>query len=97
MSIKLMAQVWDEATRLDGSELIVMLCLADHANDDGVCWPSTQEIADRCRVTRRHAVRLLSRLERGGYVYIRKESGRATRYTLNITGNTVAPITDFDI
>lgn len=87
MSIKLMAQVWDEATRLDGSELIVMLCLADHANDDGVCWPSTQRIADRCRVTKRHAIRLLARLERGGYIRTHKENGKATRYTLNVTGD----------
>lgn len=88
MSIKLMSRVWDEATSLDGSKLIVMLCLADHANDEGICQPSTQEIAHRCRVTKRHAIRILSGLEKAGFVSSRKRPGQVTIYALTPQGKT---------
>ncbi|WP_279572019.1 helix-turn-helix domain-containing protein [Volucribacter amazonae] len=35
---------------------LVLLKLADNANDDGVCFPSYQFIADKCEMTRRSAI-----------------------------------------
>ena len=53
MSIKLMSEIWDnEDPGLSGSRLNILLCLADHANDDGVCWPSIPRIAKRVRIDR---------------------------------------------
>ena len=35
------------------AELLVLLALADHARDDGVCWPSIRTIAAKARVEER--------------------------------------------
>lgn len=78
-----MTRVWDE-TRFKGTDLLVLLCLADHANDDGICWPAYDRLAARARCSRRQAIRCVENLiaegwvdrvgrkpvERGGYVNI---------------------------
>lgn len=42
-----MCQVWDEPLQTHTQKL-VLLALADNANDDGVCWPSMRTIARKC-------------------------------------------------
>ena len=51
MSVKIMALVWDR-TDLSQSETLVLLALADRADEQGRCWPSIDGIAERARVTR---------------------------------------------
>jgi hypothetical protein len=63
MSIRVLTQVWD-SDRLKGTELLVLLCLADYANDEGICWPSIGKIAMRTRQSPRNARRLIERLEK---------------------------------
>ena len=41
MSIRVMTQVWDTSEQ-KGSALLLLLALADHAADDGFCWPGIQ-------------------------------------------------------
>lgn len=91
MSIRLMAQLWDnEDHDLSGSKLLVVLCLADHSNDDGVCWPSINRIAKRTRIDRRSVMRNLQALEEMGYITVVRTPGRPNRYTVNATrGNSV--------
>ena len=91
MSIRLMAQLWDnEDHDLSGSKLLVVLCLADHSNDDGVCWPSINRIAKRTRIDRRSVMRNLQALEDMGYITVVRTPGRQNRYTVNATrGNSV--------
>lgn len=36
MSVKVMSYVWD-ISLFKGSDKLIMLCLADHADDAGVC------------------------------------------------------------
>jgi hypothetical protein len=61
MSIKYMTKVWDSG-RWSGSDLVMMLALADFANDNGYCWPSVPTLAQKCRTTERQAQRILHRL-----------------------------------
>jgi hypothetical protein len=61
MSIKYMTRVWDSG-RWTGSELVMMLALADFANDNGYCWPSVPTLAQKCRTTERQAKRILHSL-----------------------------------
>lgn len=68
MSIKRATCVWETSTR-KGAALLALLCLADHANDDGICWPSVDRIAWRSRVNERHARRLLRELEDCGEIW----------------------------
>lgn len=71
---------------------LVLIKLADHANDDGECWPSIAHIADHCEMSRssvKHHIRelekarLLERYGRSGTkgsasnVYILRLSGDA--------------------
>lgn len=76
-----MAAIWDNRDPdLNGTRLIVLLCLADHANDDGECWPSLERLANRARVTRRNVIEHLKALRRLGYIDIIHNPGKKNRY-----------------
>lgn len=59
MSIKYMTCVWESDRPWAGSVLLVMLALADYANDDGYCWPSIGSVARKCRLSERQAQRII--------------------------------------
>ena len=66
----------DHATNVSGSELLVLVSLAEWADADGFCWPSHDSIARRARVSRRQAIRLVQNLVDKGLV---KQVGRRQR------------------
>lgn len=66
MSIKLQTMVWDLDLPL--SRKMLMLSLADQANDEGFCWPDYETLARRCSVSRRTLFQCLSDLEQDGLV-----------------------------
>ncbi len=70
MSMDLMVKAMK--TRV-GSPLrkLVLIKLADNANDQGECWPSYQHIADQCEMSRRSVMSHIETLCKGGLV--RKE------------------------
>jgi len=51
VSIRLMSMAW--SLDLPAPRKLVMLKLADHASDDGVCWPALDYIAAHCGMSRR--------------------------------------------
>lgn len=51
MSIKLMSAVWD--LELKPISKLLLLALADNANDQGVCWPSISHIMKKTSLARR--------------------------------------------
>jgi hypothetical protein len=75
MSIKLMTYVWDHSNH-SGTELLMLLALADHANDDGLCWPSIARLAARCRLQPRQAINVLHKLEQAGDITVQRGGGR---------------------
>lgn len=66
MSIKLQTMVWD--LELPLSRKMLMLSLADQANDEGFCWPDYETLMRRCSVSRRTLFQCLSDLEQDGWV-----------------------------
>jgi hypothetical protein len=62
MAIKLISAVWDIDGVRDPRMLLVLLALADHCNDEGVCWPSMARIAQRARCSERQAKRVVAKL-----------------------------------
>jgi hypothetical protein len=48
MSIKTMMRVW-EHSQMRGAARCLLLALADFANDDGICWPGTANLAAKIR------------------------------------------------
>lgn len=83
MSVKVMSYVWD-ISLFKGSDKLIMLCLADHADDAGVCWPSIETIARKSGVSPTTVKATLKKLEAGGWIVKRNQfkkadSGRLVR------------------
>ena len=80
MSVELMTKAFKSKT---GNPLtkLVLVKLADNANDDGVCYPSYKRIAIQCEVSRPTAISHVKKLEAMKYLSIRErktENGNAT-------------------
>ena len=82
MSVRVMATVWQDAKEYREGPLLVLLALADWANDEGWCWPSVPAIAEKSRLTERQVYNVLAGLVRDGVVVKQAGGGRgkATRY-----------------
>ena len=85
-----MSLVWDSG-KLNGSELLALLALADFANDEGYCWPSVPRIAKRIRTSERQAIRVLRSIgERGFIAIVESGNGRGspTMYRIELASLT---------
>ena len=92
MSIKLMSQIWDnQDPQLTGSKLVIMLCLADHANDNGECWPSIARLAERARIAPANVTRHIKELKAAGYLIVTRTSGTHNTYVVSATPGASAP------
>ena len=83
MSIRLTSQIWDSG-RYEQTALLVLLALADQANDDGVCWPAVSTIAARARCSARYVRTLLGEFEKDGWISIEHREGKPSMYRLTI-------------
>lgn len=82
MSIKLMSLVWE--LDLPPGEKLVLLALADQANDAGVqCWPSVATIAKRSGQGERTVRRALADLEKLGHLTRNHRDGNSTQYEVH--------------
>lgn len=79
MSLQVTTAVWEGAHSLKGTPLLVLLALADHAHDDGWCWPSAPTIARMVRCEERQVRRIFEALESAGWVVIERRQGRSHR------------------
>ena len=87
MSIKLMAQVWEHSEISEPSELLVLLALADWANDDGECWPAMKTLGAKARISDRMARTYVRRLEHKGLLVCpstKGGKGHSNRYILRL-------------
>lgn len=69
MSIKYMVAVWRSYIPSSGAKM-VLLKLADNANDEGVSWPSISTIAEQCSMSVRAVHRHLALLKSGGFITV---------------------------
>lgn len=74
MSIKVMAAVW-ERSRHEGTELLMLLALADFSDDAGNSYPAVSTLATKCRMKPRNANYLLARLQASGELEVRPNEG----------------------
>ncbi len=70
-----MTNVWNSQTDFSPSELLVLLALADWANDDGFCWPAVPTLARKARMKDRNAQLILKKLEGEGFIEILPHQG----------------------
>ena len=82
MSIRVMTSVWDDLRTQVHSELLVLLALADWANDDGYCWPTISALATKARLSERAVQQIVGRLTTTGRIRRIQGGGRgrANRY-----------------
>lgn len=69
-----MAQAFGAEVGHSGKKL-VLLKLADNANDKGECWPSYQHVADQCEISRRSAMRYIDQLIEDGWIEKQSRKG----------------------
>lgn len=82
MSVKLMAIVWE--LDLPPGEKLVLLALADQANDHGTqCWPAVATIAKRSGQGVRTVRRALENLQKAGHLTRDHRHGTSTQYRVH--------------
>ncbi len=86
MSIKIMTQVWEHAPYQDASVLLVLLALADWANDRADAWPTIPELARKARQSERNVRYVLRKLEEDGMIERFEARGRTHKneYHINL-------------
>jgi DNA-binding transcriptional ArsR family regulator len=82
MSISLMTYAW-RIPCAENSDKLVLMKLCDHANDDGVCWPSWGHLVKHTGLSRATVARSLGRLEEAGILSRESRTGTSTMYTIH--------------
>jgi len=86
MSIKIMSSVWELDLKV-GLKM-VLLALSDHANDDGVCWPSYRKLQKKCSCSRSGLMDKMKKLEQLGYLVrehrIESNKQMSNNYLINL-------------
>lgn len=69
---------------------LILLKLADNANDKGECWPSYKHIADQCETSRRSVIAHIDALVELGLINIRHrkaaQGNKSNLYQLDLSG-----------
>lgn len=91
MSIKVMNAVWQDAS-CEGGALLVLLALADFADEEGNCFPSIAVLAYKSRMSTRSVKRHISDLTNDGVIrVVKKGVGRGNRSVYRIKFDSFPP------
>lgn len=82
MSVKAIAWAWEQDVPTS-SDKLVLLALADHADDLGVCWPGKKGIAEKTGISDRTVNRSVDRLEESGLLVMEERFDPRGRQTSN--------------
>lgn len=95
MSIKVMNWVWDRSPT-KGTELLMLLAIADNAADDGSnAFPSVSTLARKTRLDERTVQRIVRKLARQDQLLVEERGGReANRYTIPMREEVSTPPAD---
>ena len=74
-----MTAVWDLSDH-KGSALLLLLALADYADDVGLCWPGQGTLAKKTRLSRRQVIRISAKIQETGELWVLQR-----RHTSNIS------------
>ena len=74
MSVATMARVWATSSH-SGTELLMLLAIADFSDDDGRAYPAVATLAKKCRMTDRNARLILANLRDSGELVVRFGEG----------------------
>ena len=75
---------------------LVLLKLADNANDNAECWPSYKHIADHCEINRRSVMRHINQLALDGFLTKQYRKGikgnTSNKYRITIPSDNLSPL-----
>lgn len=75
---------------------MILIKLADNANDNGECWPSYQHIADQCETSRRTVINHINELEKMGLIKkIARKTNRgnsSNKFILTLPSENYSPV-----
>lgn len=83
MSVRVMTAAW--AVDLPAGEKLVLLALADCANDEGKCYPGLASLARKTGKSRRSLIDTIHALEAAGQISREILIGKGTNYTVHPT------------
>ena len=69
MSVKAMTWAWEQ--NVPPSTKVVLMALADHADDDGACFPGLKTVGHKCRMQKRTVQHHLAVLRNQGLVTVK--------------------------
>lgn len=86
MSIEWMTHVWNNSKQ-KGSQLLMLLAIADYANETGKAWPGIETLSQRTRQTPRNTIRIIEKLAKSGEITISERASNygTNEYTLNLS------------
>jgi hypothetical protein len=90
MSIRIMTNVWDR-TDITSTQKLVLLALADWANDEGLCWPSIDRVCVKSSLTRRTVQIAIKDLSEMGLLTQEKSTGRSCKYWIKVEAQEMHP------
>lgn len=91
MSVHASAYVWEHSQQ-KGTELLLMLAIADIAHKNGVAFPSVATLARFIRMSDRNTTRVLKKLERSGELEIRRNAGPHGTHLFRIRMDVTLPL-----
>jgi hypothetical protein len=95
MSIDIMRTIFkNEKDITDPTDVLVLLCLADWCNDEGVCFPKIKTICSKTRLSQRTIYAKLKNFEGRGWISRENREGTSNIYTLCIPPAVDAPPLD---
>lgn len=80
MSLRLMSAAW--AANLPSTPKLVLLALADNANDEGNCAPSIKTIMGKCSLSERAIFTNINLLEKSGFLFRQSRQFKSNIYTI---------------
>ena len=89
MSIALMSTAFKASVTC--TQKMVLLALADSANDQGECYPSVQNLIQKCSLSERAVQKSIVELEALGHLRREFRKGRSTVYWIHPHTETPAP------
>lgn len=91
MSIEAISAVL-ERSKQHGNALLTLVVIAEHADRDGLAWPSAARIAQRARIDLRSCWRIVRQLQRDNEIAIERGGGRgrSNRYRILLLNSDTA-------
>jgi hypothetical protein len=82
MSLQISTRAWS-VTGITMTQKLVLMRLADYANDQGACWPSVAAMARECCCTERSVYTAIAELEKQGHITRQNRCGTSSVYHID--------------